>query len=176
MLDLSSALGRLPFFALADQYYISEAPLCPILLFTFFTSSFFTVSMLHRQLEGLCCFGTVLPLDVFCLPTFSTFFCEGRHVCSSCLPYLPGHSFSLLSDFPLSLLFFSQAKRSQAVCPDPSVPVTVLAWRLWCAAVTSTSTHCPRASPEMSLNCEFLDIIYVNCICIIYICIYILSV
>lgn len=60
---------------------------------------------------------------------------------------------AVLSVFPTppnscSLSFLSQAKRSQAVCPDPSVPVNALAWRPWCGAVTSTFTRCPKASPE----------------------------
>ena len=57
-------------------------------------------------------------------------------------------SSSLASDSPL-LSSFSQAKKSQAVFPDPSVPVSVLAWRLWCDAVTNISTLYPKGFPEM---------------------------
>lgn len=42
---------------------------------------------------------------------------------------------------------FSQAKRSRAACPSPSVPASALAWRRWCGAATSISTRCPKAYP-----------------------------
>ena len=46
MLDLSSGLGQLPFFALAGRYYISEAPLA-LSSFTFRIFHFLLFSLSH---------------------------------------------------------------------------------------------------------------------------------
>lgn len=156
MLDLSSGLRQHPFFALAGRYHISEAPLS---LSHFYVSHFsLPLFSLSQHLAISLTYCAVLALSCLCLSTLPFlrifFFCQGRRFffwlfATSFLPLLVIHPFSssLVSDSSLSPLFFSQAKRSQAACPDLSVPVNVLAWRLWCAAVTSTSTHCPKASP-----------------------------
>lgn len=154
LLGLSSGFRQLPFFAFAGQYYINECPLarslCPffVLLFTSFSSSSFIVSV-SWQVEFIVMFG--------CCAAFwfaLCFYSFGLLPSILALLVIFHASSSLVSHWALSLLL-SQAKRRQAVCLDPSVPANVRAWRLWCAAVTSTSTHCPKASPGMWLNCEF---------------------
>lgn len=148
MLDLSSGLGQLPFFALAGRYYISEAPLCPILLFTFFTWSFFIVSMPYHQFGGFVrCLAFRFVLSFYNI-LFSASLLAVLHLFLPSWPSLHPLTVWYLTHHSPPSPPFSQAKRSQAVCPDPSVPVNVLAWRQWCAAVTSTSTHYPKASPE----------------------------
>lgn len=135
---------QLPFFALCGRYYISEALYLSVLFhFLQFLLPLFVIASIHLHYEGLRYFDTVLPKGVL----------SGRYRFSVFSP--SGHS-KMFSSNLIPVFFFAQAKRSQAVCPDPSVPVNALAWRLSCDAVTSTFTHCPKASRETWLNCEFL--------------------
>lgn len=134
MLGLSSGLGLLPFFPPPGRYYISGAPL--YLAVPFSTSEFsFPLFFRHLSKASSSCFGVFLTSPMVHLHSRNT-----RSLMQVFLVFPSSAHSSFLS-------FLSQTKRSQAVCPDPSVPANALAWRRWCGAVTSTFTRCPKASP-----------------------------
>lgn len=140
--------------------------LCVLFYFLHFHFLFLLFQCLNITLKEMC---TVLRFDLF-----SFYYIYATIVFSpllfGCSPpvFCPFSYFFILFVsciwLPSVPLFYSQATRSQAACPDLSVPANVLAWRQWCAAVTSTSTHCLKASPETWLNCEFLGINNASCI------------
>lgn len=109
----------------------------------FSLSQYLIISMKDYAVLALSCLSVCFVLSPFFFWRRQVHLSAVLHVfflpsCSLLIFFLQSHTPHL----------FSQAKRSQAVCPDPSVPVNALAWRLWCDAVTSTFTHCPKASPE----------------------------
>lgn len=171
LLDLSSGLRQLPFFLLLVDITLVRLFFFSVLLyFTHFSLPLLSLSQcLSISFRDFVALALLYTCDVYFTPLF---LCQGWQlifwllVLSTRLVILTSSSSSPLSESAF-FSFFSQAKRSQAVCPDLSVPVNALAWRLLCAAATSTSTRCPKASPGTWLNCESLSINFVNCIFIL---------
>lgn len=138
MLDLSSGLRQHPFFALAGRYYISEAPLS----LSYFAFHIFHFLLFHCLIAAPSVWIFLLfwhhlalrfPLSYYIFFPVHFFFARDDSSSFGCsMSFLPSWSFLLSLPLwyltPLYLFcFFPQAKRSQAVCPDPSVPVNALA-------------------------------------------------
>lgn len=128
MLDLSSGPGQFPFFALADRYYISEAPLAlsgftfHIFLFLFFHCLSVSPSA-WKSVQFVQCLALRFALSIF-----PFLFCaRGNSYSFGCSPWLShplGHASVLLllvSDSTLSPPFFPGQEESSCV-PRPQCP------------------------------------------------------